>query len=51
MRHDWEFVTRNAIVDSAGELEGRDEAITLIADFLDRFLLATVQPYEEGEKR
>jgi hypothetical protein len=48
-RHVWEFVKRNALVDSISDLYARDEAIILIAEFFDRLLFATVCGYEAGE--
>jgi hypothetical protein len=48
-KHVWEFVKRNAVVDSIGDLYQRDEAILLISEFFDRLLYATVKGYEEGE--
>lgn len=47
-KHVWEFVKRNALVDSITDLYARDEAIILIAEFFDRLLYATVCGYEEG---
>jgi hypothetical protein len=47
-RHVWEFVKRNALVDSISDLYARDEVIILIAEFFDRMLYATVCGYEEG---
>jgi hypothetical protein len=48
-KHVWEFVKRNAVVDSIGDLYQRDEAILLIGEFFDRLVYATVKGYEEGE--
>jgi hypothetical protein len=47
----WEFVKRNAVVDSIGDLYQRDEAVILIGEFFDRLLYVTAQGYEEGEGR
>jgi hypothetical protein len=47
----WEFVKRNALVDSIGDLYQRDEALILIGEFFDRLLYVTVRGYEEGEVR
>jgi hypothetical protein len=47
----WEFVKRNAVVDSIGDLYQRDEAFVLIGEFFDRLLYVTTQGYEEGEER
>ena len=50
-RHVWEFVKRNALVDSINDLYARDEVIILIAEFFDRLVYAAVRGYEEGEQR
>jgi len=47
-KHVWEFVKRNVVVDSIGDLYQRDEVIVLISEFFDRLLYATSQGYEEG---
>jgi hypothetical protein len=47
----WEFVKRNALVDSIGDLYQRDEALILIGEFFDRLIYVTVQGYEEAEPR
>jgi hypothetical protein len=47
-RHLWEFVKRNALVDSIGDLYQRDEVIVLIGEFFDRLLYATAKGYQEG---
>jgi hypothetical protein len=46
----WDFVKRNTLVDSIGDLYQRDEVIVLIAEFFDRLLYATTKGYEEGEE-
>jgi hypothetical protein len=46
----WEFVVRNVLVDSIGDLYQRDEVIVLIGEFFDRLLYATAKGYEEGEE-
>jgi hypothetical protein len=47
----WEFVKRNTLVDSIGDLYQRDEAFVLIGEFFDRLLYVTALGYEEGEER
>ena len=49
-KHVWEFVKRNVVIDSIGDLYLRDEVIVLIAEFFDRVLYATAKGYEEAER-
>jgi hypothetical protein len=49
--HVWDFVKRNAVVDSIVDLYQRDEAFILINEFFDRLLYVTTLGYEEGEPR
>lgn len=49
-KHVWEFVKRNALVDSIDDLYQRDEAIILIAEFFDKLIYATALGYEGVEE-
>ena len=50
-KHVWDFVKRNAIVDTIGDMYQRDEAFMMISEFFDRLLYVTTKGYEEGEPR
>jgi hypothetical protein len=49
-KHVWEFVKRNAEVDSINDLYQRDEVMIRVAEFFDRVLYAVARGYEEGEE-
>jgi hypothetical protein len=49
-KHVWEFVKRNAVVDSINDLYQRDEVIVLMAEFFDRVLFSTAKGYEDAEE-
>ena len=47
----WEFVKRNMVIDSIGDLYQRDEAFILVGEFFDRLFYVTALGYEEGEEQ
>ena len=50
-KHIWDFVKRNAMVDSMSDLYQRDEALILIAEYFDRIIYAAAIGYEQGAER